>query len=247
MNLGIFTIAYNGYGRFAERWCTAISKMTLPPSQVVLALFGENHGLSEEDAVWCQNRLTDIPFKIVHAGAHITMGADRNKAIAALETEWVMLLSIDDFIFPNAVEEFEKHANPDVDVIACSYIHRRRSGDGLNIVRPPQDLSKERLLNWRASWVPPYSPFRRSVWEQHPYRDTDYPNIPFVFDLARARARFARSEVPVVLYNVRKDSHCGRRTKIAQLAINRMLDQYAREEKVEIRPWQQEALKMQGR
>jgi len=57
MDIGIFTIAYNEYGRYIPAWCKSISESTIQPSQATVALFGNDHGLSDKMAKKCQEIL----------------------------------------------------------------------------------------------------------------------------------------------------------------------------------------------
>jgi len=153
------------------RWCESIHYLTRKPAQVVVALFGDNHGVTDEIATQCQNLVPNI--KIVNKGNHVNIGCDRNKAVDELSTEWIMLLSADDIILPQAIEEFEKYDSKDIDVIACSYKQRMSNGDE-QIITAPALLTKENIFRWRNCWIAPYSPFRRSFWKKTPYMDHEY-------------------------------------------------------------------------
>ena len=39
----LYTIAYNGYGKFLEEWCKNAVNQTTKPSKIIIVL-GENHG-----------------------------------------------------------------------------------------------------------------------------------------------------------------------------------------------------------
>jgi len=223
MDIGIFTIVYNGYGRFILQWCQSISELTRRPAQVVAALFGEDHGVTNEIAAQCRKIVPNI--QIIHKGNHINLGADRNKAVEELGTEWIMLLSADDIILPTAIEEFEKHDCSDIDVIACSYTSIGLNGD--ERLRPaPKTFLAERMLDWRNYWLSPYSPFRRSFWEEHPYYSGEFPNVQQTNSFAVYGARFARTDVPCVYWIRREDSHheCMRRSEEDQKKIDQFLD-----------------------
>ena len=224
MDIGIFTIAYNGYGRFALQWCNSISKLTRKPTQATIALFGENHGLTDDMRIKC-SKVLGSTLKIIHKGELTTKGAGRNKAVEDTPTEWIMLLDIDDIILPIAIEEFEKHDKHDIDAIACAYREDRLDGSKRH-VHPPKTLSREALLNWRTSWLTPYCPFRRQFWEKHPYFDGEYPNIPLMFDFAIAGAKFARVDVMCACHLRRSDSSTGKRTPEDDKAIYKFLDSH---------------------
>lgn len=221
MEIGIFTIAYRGYGKFAPRWCRSIAESTVMPTLATLALFGDDHGLSDEMASECAKILPCL--NIVYCGEHISIGADRNKAVEETPAEWVMLLSVDDVILPIAIEEFEKYDKPDIDVIACSYVEKKLNGDE-ELWLAPTAFSRAEMFNWREYWLPPYSPFRRSFWEKHPYHNGEYPNIIMTLDFARAGARFARTDVPCACHIRRDNSHSMGRSYEEQIEIEKFLD-----------------------
>lgn len=241
MNIGIFTIVYNGYGRFIPAWCESISNLTIKPTQVVIALFGEDHGLTDKMKSDCYDILKGVNLKIINKGKHINIGTDRNKAVEEMETEWIMLLSADDLILPIAIEEFEKYDNNNVDVIACSYIEEKLDGRYV-LWTAPESFTEEELLNWRDYWVAPYSPFRRLFWENHPYIDEEYPNIPMVFAFARANVRFARTSIPCVRYIRRNSSHSEKRLKEEQ-TVKDLLDQHANVEAFTLMRWRLKSLR----
>lgn len=225
IDIGIYTIAYNGYGKFLPQWCEAISNLTVMPEQVVIGLFGEDHGLSHEDRIKCYNLLKGIDFKIANLGDHVNIGTDRNRAVALLNTKWVMLVSADDVILPDAISILAKRDKPSADVIICPYIERLLDGNE-RVIEAPKSLDKNSLLNWHSSWLSPYSVFRRSFWEEHPYENIEYPNIPFAFSFAAYGARFAVADKPCAIYIKRSDSHYGRRDAAEQAKIAKSLDEY---------------------
>src|SRR6185369_4559096 len=89
--------------------------------------------------------------------------------VSLSETPWVMHLDADDTLLPWAVEEFQQIA-PNADVIQSGY---RRTG---HLMAGPS--RKERIYKGAdglkaldlSSICSGVSPFRRSLWEQSPYR-----------------------------------------------------------------------------
>jgi len=244
MDIGIFSICYSGYGRFALRWCEAIARSAIQPTQVTIALFGCEHGLTDEISAKCKEVLPQL--RIVHGGERTNMGEMRNVAVGETHTEWIQLVSIDDILLPNAIREFEKHDKEDVDVIACAYIEEMISG-AERILEVPNTFDRAAILNWRHYWLSPFSPFRRSLWEERPYADCEYPNYPFAFDLARDGVKFAVVDEPCVRYIRRARSHSKIKTKEEYSAIEEMLDEYTGISKNDaIRYWQDELKKLDG-
>lgn len=227
MNIGIFTIAYNGYGRFAHQWCESIAVSTVMPTQATLALFGDKHGLSDKMATDCKRILPCL--NIVHCDKHVSIGADRNKAVEETQTAWVMLLDADDALCPNGLEEIKKHANANIDVIAVAYAEDKLDGS-TKIHFPPERITDENLFLWQTYWVSPYSPFRRSLWEKTPYVDGEFPNAPMVFSFVRNEARWARTDIPCARHIRRENTHSTRGSPEDRLRVNSILDGYAQAE-----------------
>jgi len=132
LNLGIFTIAYNGYGKFLPEWCGSIAAQSSEPAQVIVGLFGEGHGLSGEDEQRCREIMHGIEFDIVHLGVPENIGT------------------------------------------ACH----------------------------------------------------EYPNIPFAISLIGAGAKYAKADIPCVVYRMARGSHSDTRTESEQNALNQWLDIY---------------------
>jgi len=231
MDIGIFTICYNGYGRFAPQWCRSIARLTRKPKMAVIAIFGDSHGLTDKIQTECREILHDIQFKIVHKGEHTTLGMDRNKAVEETTTEWIMLLSIDDIVLPIAIEEYEKYDRHDIDVIACPHFTIDLAGGEPILHKAPKDFSMNAMLDWRHYWLSPYSPFRRSFWEKHPYFDGELPNAQQTNSFAVHGARFARTDIPCVNWIKRKESHHTRirKTEEDQKLIDQFLDDRVKE------------------
>ena len=227
MNIGIFTICYNNYGEFALRWCTAISQSTVMPEQATIALFGDKHGLSNENAAKCAEILPCL--NIVHCGEHTNIGTDRNRAIENIGTEWLMLVSIDDILLSGGVEDIQKHASQDVDVIAISY--KETKPWGLERIKiAPNVSTRKRIFTWRDNWISPCSPFRRSFWEKSNYINGEYPNVPMFFDLCRNGARFTRTDFPCIWYIMRSNTHSSRESVEEIREIEYIIDSYAEPE-----------------
>ena len=225
MDIGIFTICYNGYGKYIQKWCESIADSTVLPTMATVALFGKEHGLSDELANKCKTILPCL--NIVHCGDNINIGSNRNKAVENTNTEWLMLLSADDILLPEALKEIAKRDNPDIEAIAVAYMEER-----VNLTERywpvPRTFEKNAMLDWRGYWLSPYSPFRRSFWEKYPYADCEFPNYLQTFAFARAEARFARVDKPCVRYIRRKTSHSRGRTKEEHDVLVKMLDNSAK-------------------
>jgi len=225
LDIGIFTICYNGYGQYIARWCKSIAESTVQPTSATVALFGDNHGLSDEMADECKRIIPRL--NVVHCGEHASIGTDRNKAVEETRATWIMLLDADDALLPNGLEEIRKHASDDVDVVAVAYMEEKLNG-GTKIHLPPEVITDENLFKWRANWISPYSPFRRLLWEETQYVDGEFPNAPMVFSFLRNNARWASTNIPCARHIRRENTHSFRESGEERMRVNNILDGYAR-------------------
>ncbi|MEQ9135752.1 MAG: glycosyltransferase family A protein [Thalassobaculum sp.] len=202
MNIGIVTIAYNGYGRFLPQWCRAIAELTRLPAAVTVAL-GKDHGATPEMIAEARRHVPIL--QIVDAGdTPSTMGAMRNVAVEHTAAEWIMYLSVDDAILPHAIEEFERYEHQ-ADYICIRWLTR---GLGKKEIEHVPKLPIEMATKYRGrGFIVGHSPFRRRFWEKAPYEPHDYPNAPFLASMVENAARFVRTERPCTVYQRRSDSH----------------------------------------
>lgn len=201
MDIGIVTIAYNGYGIFLKQWCRSILALDTRPTAITVAL-GRNHGLTDAMRADCLALLPDL--KIVEDMRVPTMGRLRNVAVRATHTEWIMYLSIDDAILPHAIGEYEKFED-EADYICIQWLTR---GLGRREVchYPKLPIEMAKLYRGRG-FIVGHSPYRRRFWELTPYEEHDYPNAPFLASMVENGARFVKSDRPCTVYQRRPDSH----------------------------------------
>lgn len=136
------------------------------------------------------------------------MGKMRNLAVSHLDTEWAMFLSVDDGIFPYAIEELAKFA-AEADYICIRWVSqglRRRKKVPMEHRSPlPESMA---LKHKGRGFVVGHSPFRLSYfYDVGGYVDDDYCNAPFLASMVEAGARFVQTERPVTIYQRRRDSH----------------------------------------
>lgn len=214
MNIGIVTAAYNGYGIYIDQWLKAISELKTKPDQVTVAL-GKDHGLTNEFELF--DIYPDLNLKFVHCeDSRPLMGVMRNHAVEATETEWIMYLSVDDVIMPEAIDTF-KVLEKDADYICISWLSRATWSKKADVIfhqgKTPQELAQK----FRGKgFIVNHSPYRRSFWELTPYMEHDYPNAPFLAGVIKNGGRFVKTDTPCTMYLRRKDSHAsklGRRGK----------------------------------
>jgi hypothetical protein len=149
-----------------------------------------------------------IPCIVRHDERIWDFGSARNHAVAMAETDWVMHLDADDTLTPDALNEIRQIMVSDADVIQAGYElsgtgfgigpHRPRlyeGGDGVAVL----DL---------ASIASGCSPFRRSLWQQSPYRIDMHGawDVALWIGFARLGARFRPTRRAVFQYRQHDDS-----------------------------------------
>lgn len=208
MNISIVTVAYNGYGQFADQWLGFIAKSHIKPTKIIIAL-GYKHGLVDHMALIDKYPELNIQFHFCEK-IKPEMGPMRNAVVNQAETEWIQYLSIDDMLLPNAIGEFER-VQADADYICISWESIATWKTHVPIAyhegKTPERLAKE--FDTRG-FIVGHSPFRKKFWDLAPYRNHDYPNAPFVADIIKNRGRFVAVETPCTRYLQRRDSHAAR-------------------------------------
>lgn len=226
MNIGIVTIAYNGYGKFLPQWCESIAALETPPT-VVTVVLGYRHGLTDKMRERSLALLPNLKIVDNHGGSQ--MGALRNVAVKNTKTEWIQYLSVDDVILPWAIDEYAKYEK-DADFISIKW---QSIATWIPNYEPRTHASRipEEMATQQAGkgFVVNHSPYRRSFWERSPYMPHDYPNAPFVAGLVELGARFVKTERPCTVYLRRLDSHCGK--NLGRRRINGKLQIVASEKK----------------
>jgi hypothetical protein len=170
LSLAIVTSCGNGYGQYLAEWAESIVGLTRKPTMVGIVTHGSDADRDAGLAAAEQLEAAGIPVRRVHEYAEMNLGAARNAAVRLTDTEWVMHLDADDMVMPHCLEDVAALA-PTADVIPLGYV---RMGD---IAAGPRLKSKL----YRSSAGPStltnatpssgVSPFRRSFWEQAPYRE----------------------------------------------------------------------------
>lgn len=227
MNISIVTVAYNGYGKYADQWLGFIAKSYIKPTKVIIAL-GPDHGLDDHNALLDKYSHLNLQFHFCES-TKPEMGPMRNQAVNQVETEWVQYLSIDDMLLPNAIGEFEAVAEH-ADYICISWESQAQwkplAPIAYHEAKTPERLAKE--FDARG-FIVGHSPFRKKFWDLESYMDHDYPNAPFVAGCIKNGARFVSIERPCTRYLQRLDSHAarlGRRGKAHAVETERQKARY---------------------
>lgn len=208
MNIAVVTVAYNGYGKYADQWLGFIAESEKKPDHIVIAL-GPNHGLENHMDLVEKYKDMNVQFHLCESTKPL-MGPMRNQAVNEVDTEWVMYLSIDDQLLPHAITEFEKHED-EADYICISWESHATWKPWAPIAfhqgKTPERLATE--FEGRG-FIVAHSPWRKWLWDKEAYMDHDYPNAPFLAGCVKNGARFVHTDVPCTRYLQRLDSHAQR-------------------------------------
>lgn len=195
----IVTTCWGDYGRWLEQWAESIIASTMPPARVVIAEFGDcaHQANAAAEVLHCRG----IPTAVV-TEPFVGMGAARNTAVAAADTDWVMHLDADDLLLPDTLSRVSRLTDRfDVVSLAARY----QSGK----TRSFPAVSARSILSGRLGCFS-CAPFRRTLWEQSPYQTLPGP-LPYVDSLlwvgfAHLGARFVGMRQPGFIYRQHYDS-----------------------------------------
>jgi hypothetical protein len=219
VNIAIVTTAYNGYQRFIPQWLEAISKLKDKPTEVVIAM--EKWPDKARDNMFenLDKTIKELNVRVVEVDRAENMGHMRNIAVAETSTEWVMYLSVDDVILPNAINELKKHDNGDYICITWKSVATwTNDEEKIHKGITPEEMV---LKHNGKGFIVGHSPFKRWIWEKNPYMEHDYPNAPFLAGAVENGAKFTKTGHPCTLYLRRLDSHArllGRRKETLVLS-----------------------------
>lgn len=204
MNISLVTIAFNGYGRFLGQFLAFASSLSPKPSEVVIVL-GKNHGCQDLELL----ELIYQGVKVVEYKKKPTFGKLRNIAISKASSEWTWFVSVDDKPMPDAIRTFKRAIKDEEADYICSQWYTI----GLDRPLEPHRSPTPEEMAWHISegrkggFVIPHSPFKRELWEKHPYKNSDLPNYDFLLHCVLNGARFVKADRPTTTYLRRPDSH----------------------------------------
>ncbi len=128
MSISIISIAYNGYGKFIDKFLEKIKEQTIKPNEVILVL-GKDHNYNKE--------LRDV--KVVYHNEEASKGYLLNLGLKYSTSDYNLCFDIDDELLPNAIEEINK---VDADIISLTYTLNG------NIQQTPI-IEKDKINEWR--------------------------------------------------------------------------------------------------
>lgn len=192
MQITVFTIVYNDYGRFIKQWNDWLNKQTIEIDKLVV--LGTNHNadidyLKENkiDYVLCDSN---------------NMGKLRNIGLEQIKTNWWLYFSVDDELLPTACEEI---INTDADAVSLTF----------DVIEPNLQLRKEchspcintveELNNWQRCWGG-YVAIKGNTdirFNEH----IEVPNLTLHFELFKRGIKTVRSNGTSAIHHRWEDSH----------------------------------------
>jgi len=198
MNICVYTIVFNNYGRFVSTWLSNIEKQTVKPEEVIIVL-GKDHGVD----------IDSLPeyVKVITTNDKV-MGSLRNKAIHKASADWMLYFSVDDELKSNAIEEIQKKSDSS-DAIPLRFLERSvKDTDEASIERVGGCFTKDNMHLWKRIGVPGYIAHKRKLNKRIMYYEKiDIPNFPFLFLLAINDAKCNPTDNVCATYIRWKGSH----------------------------------------
>lgn len=218
MDISLVTIAFNNYGRFLGQFLAYASNLSPKPKEVVIVL-GKDHGCKDLELM----ELIYPGVKIVEYKKKPTFGKLRNIGISYTTSEWVWFVSVDDRLESDAIDTFHSAINEDnaINSTYADYICSRWNTIGLgsqpesHISPTPEEMAQDLQADGKGGFIIPHSPFKRWLWEKHPYKNSDLPNYDFLLHCVLNGARFIKADKPTTTYLRRSNSHA--RTKLLKI------------------------------
>ncbi len=180
MSVGVVAVAYGDtYRAFLPRWMRAMTALEQKPQQIMVVT---------DDVPDCIARLgganlSSVIFKQAHGTFEKHPQYLVNEGVAALQTDWVCKMDMDDIIFPHAFNGLH-------DCLADVYMFGIQLGEKW---LPAHHVTAKDVLRSQHNVIFSGSPFRRWVWEKQPYRDMICEDWMFWIDAAKNGARFQAS------------------------------------------------------
>lgn len=194
MRLGVVTTVWGDYDRFLPEWVASVDAQSGRPQLVTILDAGASDLGPAREAL----AASGLNWQII-SSPYGGMGAMRNRAVAATETQWVMHLDADDMLLPHAVADVARVAG-DADVVSLGALK-----DGREVLFP--SVSRKRILRGHQGALSA-SPFRRSLWEQRPYITVnDWIESALWVGFAHLGARFAPTTRAGFVYRQHPGSH----------------------------------------
>jgi|GEM_PF-4658103 len=196
MSVGIVTVIYDGYGKFLDQFVEFVLKSTVQPEQLTIVL-GKKHGVTAEQKKAIKEKI-NVVF-VYDRKDNPNVGRLSNAGIAKTDTEWIMVMDVDDLILPKSLEVFSLVEHK-ADYICIGW-RLYLKGKMYHYTSPlpsywanlkPNQRSKRRINN--------NSPFRRKLWEANQFAENNWCTLKFIADCVEQGARFIQVSRACITY-----------------------------------------------
>jgi glycosyltransferase involved in cell wall biosynthesis len=226
MDIGIVTCFYNYYDKFFCQWLNSILELKTKPSTITVIVAGKKYDIENLINGIKILKEINIPYNLIYIeektfeqtyGKNTGIGYYRNYAVRNTDTEWIMMLDVDDIILPNGIDDISKYKNG-ADIIACGYrvfgYAKKKFVNKFNAIdrgdyadRLYSDINKEKIL--KGTRCPsPHAVFKKKFWEMSPCIEyTDFMLYPFFAGLIQKGAEVVGMEEVCTAYLSREDGH----------------------------------------
>lgn len=192
--IGIVAICFDGYGRFIPRLIESIFSQNRKADEITIVAIGEHH---------CLEEIADDRVKVIYIKERVSMGEARNIGIEATKTDWILYFSADDILLPNALKEIEDQDNNDIVFLQLEK-HIKNKIEKYETFLPDED----KIENWQVYYkIPGYVAFKKMIWGNNKYIDSDFPNLPFIFQNYKIGCKFGKTENVCAVYIKRRKGH----------------------------------------
>ena len=189
----VFSVVYNGYGRFIPQWNEYLNKQTIPVKKFIV--LGRDHGADMQ-------YLKDNNIDYIYYDSTV-MGVLRNKGVERITTNWWFYFAIDDELLPHACEEI---INTDADAVSIRFDVIDIDGRLLKDQNSPHLQTINDVKNWKKTKWGGYTAIRGN----HDLRyneDVEVPNLTLHFELFKRNLKVVKSNSVLVVHHRWADSH----------------------------------------
>lgn len=194
MTIGVVTVAYGEpYQRFIPAWAQSVASLTVQPDHAVIicdSISAEHLDILERTL---DSTRTTVMLTKTTPEYHPQILV--NEAIAALETDWVCKMDIDDRFLPHALDKVPDCTS---DVLMFGIMLTQWDSEGNEVNRRPvfmlpQHVDAKQIAVSPHNLVFSGSPFRHHVWQAAPFRDMIYEDWAFWIEAAKNGFTFTQT------------------------------------------------------
>jgi glycosyltransferase involved in cell wall biosynthesis len=176
------------FHQFSQGWIKAVLELERKPDEIVISTDLVKREIWLPDGV-----VRYVPVTQQSSSGHWAFAV--NEAIAVTSSDWICKIDIDDLILPHALNEIDAC---EADVYCFGIKIREHDHYATQV-------NAEILLNQTDPQIYSNSPYRRWIWEAHPYEDMFYEDGVFWYAAAVEGATFAISPNIDYVYGIHEN------------------------------------------